>query len=191
MLVATVPPGAKPGDKIPIIHPSTGQYFEVAVPQGLVAGDTFPFITAPVAVAQVVQPVQSARPPHPQQRQAPAEVHIHHYHDHAGPSGGPSGMVIDRSDPEYIDAADVAGCWFNLTVCGCFPGCEQYEALSPDELKTGECLCCLGLLPACGDVYPIWSRVGPRIFVHPDLGEMHFNGPDRILDAVACKLCSC
>jgi hypothetical protein len=187
MLLATVPPGAKSGDKITIIHPSTNECFEVAVPHGLAPGDSFQFVTAQTAIAQVVMPVQSTPPPPQQHRQSPSEVHIHHYHDQPQPSG----MNIDRSDPEYIDAADVAGCWFNLTVCGCFPGCEQYEALSPDELKTGECLCCLGLLPACGDVYPIWGRVGPRIFRHPDLGELHFNGPDRVLDAVACKICSC
>jgi len=78
---------------------------------------------------------------------------------------------------------------FVTDVCGCFPGCEQFEALSPDEIKTGECMCCLGVLPACNDVYPIWGRVGPRIFRHPHLGEMHFNGTNKMHDTCHCKIC--
>jgi len=192
VLQATVPQGAQAGDKIPIIDPATGQHLEVVVPLGLFAGQVFSFTTAApqpqvaVAVAVPVQPMdQSVQPrANPQQ---PAEVHVHHYHDEPDPQG----MSVDRGDPEYLDASEVEGCWFVLDTCGCFPGFEQYQAVSPDEIKTGECVLCLGVIPDCNDAYPIWSRVGPRIWRHPDLGEMHFDGPHRMHGTCGVKLCRC
>jgi len=183
ILQATVPPGAEAGDMIPIIDPATGQEMEVAVPAGLQPGQSFSFTTTAhepqvaVAIAMPAQPVQPMQP---------AEQHIHHYHHEEEPQG----MMIDRGDPEYLDASEVAGCWCVLDTCGCCPGFDVYEALSPDELKTGDEYC-LFVIPVCNDALPIWNRAGPRIWRHPDLGEMHFNGPDRQLDTCAVKVCRC
>ena len=105
--------------------------------------------------------------------------------------GGPAPINIDRSDPAYLDAADVAGCWLELA-CVFFPSCTQYDAVAPDEIG-GPGYCCLGIMPCCNQPTPIWHRTGPRSFGHPHEGDLNFTSDRTLtLDGSPCaavKLC--
>ena len=105
--------------------------------------------------------------------------------------GGPAPINVDRSDPAYLDSADVAGCWLELA-CVFFPSCTQYDAVAPDEIG-GPGYCCLGICCCTNQPTPIWHRTGPRSFGHPHEGDLNFMS-DRTLTRdgspmMAIKLC--
>ena len=104
---------------------------------------------------------------------------------------GPPPINIDRNDPDYLDAADVAGCWLQCC-CAVFPVCSQFDAINPDEIGTpGYCwlgICCCNNSPT-----PIYQRVGPRRWGHPE-GDLIFSSDSCVSDTSqqvdnGCKLC--
>ncbi len=64
-------------------------------------------------------------------------------------------MHIDRSDPEYIDAGQLGGCWVTDDLCGCgipiCPGVYSVDPLGPDEFKSDCGFACF-ILPYCAEV---------------------------------------
>ena len=101
-------------------------------------------------------------------------------------------LSVDRQDPLYIDAADVAGCWLQMYF-GIFPVCSQLDAVSPDEVGAPGC-CCIGLFPCCVTPTPVFQRAGPRRFDHIE-GVLVFTSDHTLIDEskpTACesvKLC--
>ena len=135
-----------------------------------------------------MMPMQPA--PQPQiiiQQPTPPSIVVHHHG-----SGMAAPMNIDRSDRMYLDAADVAGCWLQF-YCGILPACVQLDAVSPDEVGAPGC-CCLGVWPCCSSPTPIYQRVGPRRFDHPE-GNLVFTSDHSLVDEgkgsciESCKLC--
>ena len=76
---------------------------------------------------------------------------------------GPPPINIDRNDPDYLDAADVAEL---LAQCCCsgLSVCSQFDAINPDEIGTPGYAGWASV--AATTVRPSYQRVGPRRWGH-------------------------